>query len=285
MKIFGKLRDFEFSLALIESAYERNEDIKALVTERLNAIADWYLNRYLPNVLYQTILKVPKTGQVESYFAAPVGLLKNTPVDKFMLKPGIKRTIRNNYKAISNATAGISYEDLQMFIDYFTEMADISDSNIVVYATRGTISKLSNVLADPGTVDEFERTGKPATTIKGIRFVEDDRIPQGKMLMIDGEANDIIVHVVSPKKDLQGFGATKDIGEGFTKFEKVHDFVGSYWRVCPEGRFIKGRHKMMWIDLNHNSVDGDEQNMSPEGLAELEEYYKLYEQYWRRSVA
>lgn len=256
-----------------------------LVKERLNAIADWYLNRYLPNVLYQTVLKVPKTGQTESYFAAPVGLLKNTPVDKFMLKPGVKRTTRNNYKAVADASAGITYDDLQMFVDYFTEMADISDSNIVVYATRGTISKLSNVLADPGSVDVFERTGKPATTIKGIRFVEDDRIPPMKMLMLDGEANEIIVHVVSPKQDLQGFGATKDIGEGFTKFERVQDFVGSYWRVCPEGRFIKGRHKMMWIDLANDAVDGAEQNMSEQGLADLEDYYKLYEQYWRRSVS
>ena len=53
----------------------------------------------------------------------------------------------------------------------------------------------------------------------------------------------------------------------------------------PEGRFIRLRHKMMWIDILHDAVDGAEQNMSEDGLAELSEYYKLYEREWRRSVA
>ena len=42
---------------------------------------------------------------------------------------------------------------------------------------------------------------------------------------------------------------------------------------------------MMWIDLANDAVDGAEQNMSEQGLADLEDYYKLYEQYWRRSVS
>lgn len=82
----------------------------------------------------------------------------------------------------------------------------------------------------------------------------------------------------------QQVGMTKDIGEGFTKFERVADFTGSYWRVCPEGRFIRLRHKMMWIDLENDAIDGEEQNMSAQGIADLKEYDKLYEQEWRRSV-
>lgn len=235
--------------------------------------------------MYQTILKVPTASQAASYYAAPVGLLRNTPVDKTMLKPGKKRTIRNNYKAIASASAGITNKDLVFFIKYFTEMKDVGEGNIVIYATRITISDLVTVLADPGNKDIFNRTGKPSTVIQGIQFVEDDRIPPGKMLMIDGSARDVIVHVVSPKKDLQGFSMTKDIGEGFTKFERLSDFTGAYWRVCPEGRFIRQRHKMMWIDLEHDAIDGEEQNMSDEGIEELKEYDKLYEQEWRRSVA
>lgn len=253
--------------------------------ERLEAVYDWYMNRYLPNTLYQTVLKVPSASQSASYYADPVGFLKNTLVDQSMLKPGRKRTLRNNYKAIASASAGITIEDLEFFVEYFTEMLDVSEGNIVVYAMRSTISKLSNTLADPGSVDEFNRTGRPATLIQGIRFVEDDRIPPGKMLMIDGNARDIIAHVVSPKKDLQGFGVVRDINEGFTKVETVRDFTGAYWKVMPEGRFIRLRHKMMWIDILHDSVDGAEQNMSADGLAELTEYYKLYEREWRRSVA
>ena len=198
------MRDFEFSLALIEDSYEKDVDLKVIVMERLEAVYDWYINRYLPNCLYQTVLKVPSDAQAVDYYSAPVGFLRNTTVDKQMLKPGKKRVVRNNYKAIANASAGITNKDLVFFIKYFTEMKDIGEGNIIVYATRVTLSDLVNSLADPGNKDIFNRTGKPSLTIQGIQFIEDDRIPSGKMLMIDGSARDVIVHVVSPKKDLQG---------------------------------------------------------------------------------
>ena len=55
----------------------------------------------------------------------------------------------------------------------------------------------------------------------------------------------------------------------------------------PEGRFVRLRHKMMWIDTIHDAdidpVTGD-QNMPAEALAVLREYDKLYEARWRRSV-
>ena len=113
-------------------------------------------------------------------------------------------SFKRNGKIKSERTEKILGCDLEFFVEYFTEMLDVSEGNIVVYAMRSTISKLSNTLADPGNVDIFNRTGKPATSIQGIQFVEDDRIPPGKMLMIDGNARDVIAHVVSPKKDLQG---------------------------------------------------------------------------------
>ena len=55
----------------------------------------------------------------------------------------------------------------------------------------------------------------------------------------------------------------------------------------PEGRFIRLRHKMMWIDTVNNAVidaDTGDQNMSEAGLNILREYDKLYEARWRRSV-
>ena len=219
-----KLKDLELSLALLEDAYEKDLPLKNIITERLQAVSVWYLEEYLPNTLYQTILKIPTAAQSADYYAAPVGFLKDTVVDKFMLKPGVTRTKRNNYKCIKDAGAGVTIADLEHFVEYFTEFADTDDGNIVIYAGRSTISKTRNTLADPGNQDIFARTGKPATTIEGIQFVEDDRIPRGMMLMLDGAARDVIAHVVSPKKDLQGIAAVKD--DGYKTLDTVTEFVG-----------------------------------------------------------
>lgn len=43
-----KVKDFEFSLSLLQDAYERGTPIGDLVKERIQAIGEWYMNSYLP---------------------------------------------------------------------------------------------------------------------------------------------------------------------------------------------------------------------------------------------
>jgi len=43
------VKDYDFSLALIQDAYERDIPLGEVVKERLKGIADWYLNSYIPS--------------------------------------------------------------------------------------------------------------------------------------------------------------------------------------------------------------------------------------------
>jgi len=94
-------------------------------------------------------------------------------------------------------------------IEYFTEFNDITDGSIVCYGTRKTLSSLRNTIASDISLDEFNRTGKPADVINGIMFIQNDMIPSGKLLMMDGNMKGGLKHFVSPKKDLQGRNAPK----------------------------------------------------------------------------
>lgn len=278
-----RLKDMEFTLSLLEDAYERGSPLESIVSDRIQAVSEWYMDEYLPNTIYSSLMKIPSTAQALTYRAAPYGLLKDTVVDRFMLKPGRTKLSRNNYKAVKSATAGLTIEDLEQIITEFTDFSDISDGNLVIYATRGTIAKTRTTIAADINKDVFNRTGKPSTTILGVQFVENDRIPPGKMLLIDGNAKRALVHVVSPKKDLQGLAAVKDIGNGFDKLETVKDFVGSYWRVMPEGRAIRGRHQFMWIDLLTNAKNAA-LDMSDTGIADLRSFDSYLESRWKRPV-
>lgn len=79
------------------------------------------------NINDATLLKVPTVGEAASMRAAPVGLLKNTPVDKSFLKPGVTKTTRNNYKAVASSAAGITIDDLEKWIEELTQFLGISD--------------------------------------------------------------------------------------------------------------------------------------------------------------
>jgi len=69
------------------------------VRDRVIASTKLYLNKYLPNTHYETLMTVPTSQQASSYYAAPVGFLKNTVVPQEMLKPfAWSKTTRNHYK-------------------------------------------------------------------------------------------------------------------------------------------------------------------------------------------
>ncbi len=227
-----KLKDYEFTLGMITDAYERNANINELVKERIKAVGEWYLNNYLPGTWYSTLLTVPSISQASSFRAAPVGLLRDTPVDPSLLKPYAQsKTVRNNYKAVESATTGITVEDLEKWILEFTEFTGISDGNLVIYGTRGSIAKVRNTIDADVNKDVFNRTGKPSDVILGVQFVENDMIPPGKLLLLDGNMRNSLKHLVSPKPDLRGIAVVKDNGSGFDKVETIKDYVGSFWKV------------------------------------------------------
>lgn len=171
-----KIKDYEFTLGLIEEAYEADRPIGDLVKKRVRAVADFYLNNYLPNSWYAVLGQIPTAAQAASLRAAPIGMLKDTVVDRSLLKPRAKSTLRNNYKAVADATDGLTIDDLEKLITEFTEFVNVTDGNLICYGTRATIAKVRSTLAADVTVDKFNRTGKPTETILGVQFVQNDMI-------------------------------------------------------------------------------------------------------------
>lgn len=226
-----RLKDYEFTLGTINEAYERNIPIGDIVKKRVRAAADWYLNSYIPSTWYQVLFKVPTAQQASSLRAAPIGFLKNTPVDRDFLKPQAKSNIRNNYKAVSDVTDGLTIDDLEQIILEFTEFKGMSDGNLAIYGSRGSIAKARGTIAADVNKDKFNRTGKPSDEILGVQFVQNDMIPSGKLLLLDGNMRKGLTHFVSPKADLRGMAIVKDIGNGFDKIDTITDYIGSYWKV------------------------------------------------------
>ena len=122
-----KVRDKDFSLKLIEDAYEKNIPLSDLVKDRVKGITQWYLEEYKPNIIFEALMRIPTATQAASYRAAPVGFLKNTPVDAYMLKPGITDTIRNHYIGVESASAGVQFDDIENVVEKMSEYVDVSD--------------------------------------------------------------------------------------------------------------------------------------------------------------
>lgn len=99
--------------------------------------------------------------------------------------------------------------------------------------------------------------------------------------MIDGNAKNVLTNLVSENSAYRGLAVhkQKDIFSDLS----LTSLLGTIYKVMPEGKFVTGREKMMWIDLNNDAVDAD-LNMSDTGLAELTAYKELYESYWKGNI-
>lgn len=278
-----KIKDFDFSSKLIEDAYEAGKPLAPLVQERVKGISQWYLQKYLPNSIYLPLMVVPTGADAASYRAAPKGFLNGTPVPQELLKPGITNLTRQHYLGVDNATAGCTFEDIENVVEMMSEYIDISDSNIIGMATRATLSKLKSTLAYTGNQDIFARSGVPVETIAGVQFMINDMIPKNKILFLNGDANDIITKLESPKADMRGLAIQKT--EGFRSMESISDFVGSFYRVMPEGAFVTGRHQGCWLDIGHDSQSGAVGGeMAEAGKAEIINHGKVLKAMYARSV-
>lgn len=96
MNINDVFKDFDFSLALIEDAYEKGTELSKIVDNRVRAVSATYLNNYLPNIVYESLVALPVDGA--TYYSAPKGFLRNTVVDNSILKLGASTT-RQHYMA------------------------------------------------------------------------------------------------------------------------------------------------------------------------------------------
>ena len=152
------VKDKDFTHEMLKMAYEENKSLSKIVDERISAIADMYLNRYLPNVAYETLFVVPEEGG--TYYGTPVGFLRGTVVSPSMLKPyaqSAEHLVRNHYRTIANGTTGVTADDISDVVDFMSEYRNVTDGNIVAIGNRRAIGKLKNTILFDGNRDVFNR--------------------------------------------------------------------------------------------------------------------------------
>ena len=184
---------------------------------------------------------------------------------------------------IDSASSGCSFEDIEYVVEMMNEYIDVSDSNIIAYASRPTLAKLKSTLAYEGNQDIFTRTGVPSETIAGVSFMVNDYIPKNKILFLNGSANAIVTRMESTKADRRGLGIEK--ATVFTSMESINDFIGSYYRVMPEGYFVTGRHQGVWLDIGADSQSGSSGGkMATAGITEIVNHAKALKAAYAKSI-
>lgn len=247
------VKDKDFTKDLIREAQEKKQDLTPIVEKRIKAIADMYLNKYLPNRTYETLFVVPEKGG--EYTSKPEGFLRDVEIDPTYLKVGSqseKYLKRNHYRAIADATMGITTDDIEDIVEFLSEYRDINDANIIAIASRRSIYKLKSTLKYDGNVDKFMRTGQIADPICGVLFLTNEYMPKDWILFLDGQASGLITKLISPIPEFRGMAIEKDAG--FERVENIHDLVGSFFRIQPEGYHLTGRHKGCFLYIGKDNT-------------------------------
>jgi len=274
------VKDRDFTHKMLLDADERNMSLASLVDDRIKVIMDLYLNKYLPNVAYETLFTLP-TINGGGYYSEPKGFLKGQIIEDYLLKPSVDASVpRNHYRAIADAAnQTLTIEDIEFCVEYLSDYADTSDSNIIALGTRGALFKLRQALAWDGNKDEFSRTGEPAVEFAGVRFIINDYIPRGMIFFVNGDAPELIVRLVSPKPQYRGMAIVKE--EGFARLESIYDLVGSQFKIQPEGYHLTGRHYGLFLDVEEGNANRE---MTANGLQRLSDHANALRQRWYRNL-
>ena len=229
------LKAFDFATSLIEQAYEQSTSLMPIIERRMKTIANLYMGKYLPAIAYEALFEIVEGG---TYFGQPKGFLKNVLIDSEMLRFNIDTDIpRNHYRAIAGTT-GITLADLNFFLDYMGQYADINESDVMLVGARLTLSALQTALAAPATVDTFNQTLVPTYTILGLKYVVESNIPKDILFFWNENADSVIKKLVSPKEDMRGiavFRQEKFGKENFTFDVSMEIFSGAKIKIMPEG--------------------------------------------------
>lgn len=228
------VKDKDFTKELIREATEKKQDLGPIVEQRVKAIADMYLNRYIPNRTYETLFIVPEAGG--EYTRKPEGFLRDVEVDPTMLKVGAQSAAylnRNHYRALADASAGITADDIEDIVEFMSEYRDVNDANIIAIASRRSIYRLKETLKYDGNVDVFNRTGQAADPICGVLFITNEYMPKDWILFLDGQTSGLITKLISPVPEFRGMAIEKE--QGFASINSLYDLTGSFFRIQPEG--------------------------------------------------
>lgn len=277
---------------------ERGVDLDQMVQKRtIEAIAT-YNNVYKPNIIFETLLTVPKDGAGADYpFGKVFGAIRNYKIqeskvvnlDSSASAGEVGSPIRNNWRAIKENT-GLSPKDINFYKEYMGDIEGINEENLVVFGTSSAIGEFKNLYSDfSPTTEEIISNGVPtgvqAWTVDGLTLIAvKSPFPKKTLAFInpDASVNGIISKLVSNVPEYQGVSIEfPDNGVKFISNGK--DFQGSNLIINPEGYHMTGVLDVLWVDIDPGSASSD-RLMQPAGFTKISNKKADLRRKWNKTV-
>jgi len=261
-------KNFKFDIDMERQAKERNMDLMKLITDTTNGAINSYRDTYLPNIVYYTLIRGSNMNDaipaLNTNFYGAFGAVRGANVTN--VNVGKSGTGVNHWFAIKgdNLTA----EDIKRVSGEMKKYKTYSRRGVIAMANSDTLWEVLNTINYAGNKDEFQKTGIPAYSIAGVKLVENEYIPDGKILFLDAGKKDIIHRMVSPVAEYRGLGIFQE--KGFPIFDNPQVLEGSMFEIFAEGYFIMNRTAIAWLDLD--TKDATNGLMQAAGFTALEAY-------------
>ena len=289
------VRNISFDSETYETMYERygaDRAMNGMFDTALKALAtaiDTYRNIYLPNVLFEKLLKVPTAGGA---FYEKKGFARNTPVNKTAIKKvtstvdGAKGSlVRNHFRTIADG-AGLTLADVNFYKGYMAEYNRINKNNLVFMGGDAELTALK-ALYPQYSPEAWEvvrngiKLGLQGEKIAGIKMVNVDWTPDNKLFLMNSGASAIITNLKSDNAEFQGISI--DVDDVQERYTDVRLLEGSKIKINAEGYAVTGRLDGMWIDIDTDNASTD-RIMKAEGIAELNDASEGTRAQWYRGV-
>jgi hypothetical protein len=185
----------EFTRSWIKKMELSGKNPAAMIVERSKAVFHTYLDVFLPNYLWESLLVVPTSGQ--DYYVTK-GALNDTVVDASLLHSvdttasagTLNSVTRNHLRGISGAA--VSYDDLKFVKQYLSRYIDIDTNKIIMFGNLVTKDELQTIFNDNMTKDQVILGGVDlgnGSIIASMPFFETEMLSDYQLLFIVADSN------------------------------------------------------------------------------------------------
>ena len=247
-----------------------------------------YRDIFLPNMLKSVLFNVPPTG---GSYQDNFGLLRDVDViperlqnpDPTGLVPDGQpySTVRNHYRCISNATAGVTPADFVLMKDYLKEYVDNDEYEVVCLASPAFLASIrKNAYTWDKYVDDEMTKGATGLVIEGIKVMpyEDYMIPNGfAIFLVDTsetaqvDHNDALFYkLIHDNPKFQGVQIVVGTSKTYWEDVREEDLQEVKLTIHDIGIFLVGRHRAIICDgVDRTTAPTSPNIMTQEGIDEL----------------
>jgi hypothetical protein len=262
----------------------------AMIVERSKAVFHTYLDVFLPNYLWESLLVVPTAGQ--DYYVTK-GALNDTVVDASLLHsvtPGatagtLNSVTRNHLRGISGAA--VSYDDLKFVKQYLSRYIDIDTNKIIMFGNLVTKDELQTIFNDNMTKDQVILGGVDlgkGSIIASMPFFETEMLSDYQLLFLVADSNKpFVAQLVNNVVKYQGLNFETE--NDFEKFERLSDVRNGRYVIEAIGNQVIAGHRLLFLDITPARYSANTTRaMDALGKAEITARRKFLNKQWRTTV-